>query len=115
MTAEFNPEIQKALKDFALCAISVDRLRAVIMDVLGVHLRGRWLNLDAVCSDPIIRITSKHIERALAMRRDNAISEEQLVDWATVLLTNAVFFWDGEEAKTISEWINGISLDLVPW
>jgi len=49
------------------------------------------------------------------MRRENAISENQLVDWATTLLTNSVFYWDGEDAKTVSEWINSISLDLTPW
>lgn len=115
MTPQLNPQALMALREFASCDLSLDRLRAVIHDAAGIHRAQRWLNLDAIFPDAIVRITVEHLDRALAMRRDNAITEEQLVDWATTLLTNAVFFWDGEEAKTISEWINGLSLDLVPW
>lgn len=115
MTLPMNPAVVKAVRDFASCDLSLDRLRAVIRDTAGIHLTERWLNLNAIVCEPIVRITAAHVDKALAMRRRNLITEEELVDWATTLLTNSVFFWDGEDAKTISEWVNGISLDLVPW
>lgn len=115
MTAQLNLEVLKALNNFASCDLSLDCLRAVIDDAMGIHLTERWLNVDAICCEPIVRITTDHVDRALAMRRLNVISERELVVWATTLLTNSAFFWDGEDTKTISEWINGISLDLVPW
>lgn len=90
-------------------------LRIGLRGAPGIGDAGRWLNLHKLCPEPTIRITRAHIEKALAMRRENAISENQLVDWATTLLTNSVFYWDGEDAKTVSEWINSISLDLTPW
>ena len=103
------------LRSFASCELSLDRLREKLRGVVGIRDTEHWLNLDKLCSEPTIRITRAHIERALAMRRGNAISESELIDWATTLLTNSVFYWDGEDAKTVSEWINGIGLDLVPW
>ncbi|HEV2399365.1 MAG TPA: hypothetical protein VGS27_20630 [Candidatus Sulfotelmatobacter sp.] len=114
MTAPLNSELLTALRDFASCDLSLDRLRTVIHDAVGVYLAQRWLNLDAIFREPAVQITVEHVARALAMRRDNAITEEQLVDWATTLLTNSAFFWDDKDAKTVSEWIDGISLDLVP-
>lgn len=113
MTPQLNPEALMALREFASCDLSLDRLRAVIHDAAGIHLAQRWLNLDAIFREPIVRITVEHIDRALAMRRCNLISEDELVVWATTLLTNSAFFWDDKDAKNISEWINGISLDLV--
>ena len=112
---QLDPEMLRALRNFASCELSVDHLRTVIHDVLGIHLGERWLSLDAVHCEAIIRITPEHIDRALAMRRGNALSEQELVDWATTLLTNSIFFWDGKDAKTVSEWVNGLSLDLVLW
>ena len=79
MITQLNPEVLRAFKNFALCELSVDHLRAVIHDVLGIPLREGWLNLDAVHREAIIRITPEHIDRALAMRSGNALSEQELV------------------------------------
>jgi len=112
---QLNPPLLSLLQSFASCELSLDHLREELSPLLEIADAGRLLNLDNLCSEPTIRITRAHIEKALAMRRGNAISENGLVDWATTLLTNSVFYWDGEDAKTVSEWINGISLDLIPW
>lgn len=110
-----NPTLLSRFQSFASCELSSDCLRETLRGVVGMGDTERWLNLDKMCSEPMIRITRSHVEKALAMRRTNAISEDELVDWATTLLTNSGFYWDGEDAKTVSEWINGISLDLTPW
>jgi hypothetical protein len=109
-----NPALIALLKSFAYCELPLNRIRAE-MRGLGIVGTTRLLDFYHLCPEPTIRITRSHIEKALAMRRSNTISEEELVDWATTLLTNSVFYWDGEDAKTVSEWINGISLDLTSW
>lgn len=109
-----QPELLAALKQFAACDLSVDSLRETICDVTGTYPTDRWLNLHELCEEPRIRITRAHVGRALEMRRTNVITENELIAWATTVLTNGVFFWDGEDAKTVSEWVNGLSLDLVP-
>ena len=112
--SEPNPALMALLQDFASCELSLDCLREKIRGVLGIGDAGRWLNLHSVCPEPEIRITLAHIEKALGMRRRKVIGEDELVDWATTLLTNNLFFWDGKDARTISEWMTGISLDLIP-
>ena len=113
--SELNPPLLALLQSFASCELSLDCLREKLRGVLGIRDTERLLNLYKLCPEPTIRLTPKHIEKALAMRKENAISEEELVDWATALLTNSAFYWDGEDAKIVSEWIDGISLDFVPW
>ena len=108
-----QPELLTALKQFAACDLSVDSLRETIRDVTGTYPKDRWLDLHTLCKEPRIQITRDHIERALEMRRTNVITEQELINWATTLLTNNVFFWDGDDAR-LSEWINGLSLDLDP-
>lgn len=110
-----NLRFSSLLQSFASCELFLDGLRERLHGVPGIASAGRLLDLDKLSSEPTVEITLAHIEKALAMRRGNAISEEELVDWATTLLTNSIFYWTGEDAKAISEWINGISLDLVPW
>jgi hypothetical protein len=108
-----NPALLTLLQDFASCELSLNCLRENIRAVPGINYAERWLNLHSVCPEPEIQITLAHIEKALEMRRRKAISEDELVDWATILLTNNLFFWDAKDARLISEWLTGISLDLV--
>jgi hypothetical protein len=110
-----QPELLTALADFAACDLSVDSLRETIRKLTGTRPTDRWLDLHKLCAEPRIRVTRDHVDRALEMRRTNVITENGLIAWATTLLTNSAFYWDGEDAKTVSEWINGISLDLIPW
>lgn len=110
-----HPELLTALTGFANCSLSVDSLREAIHDLTGTYPTDCWLNLDELSAEPRIRITRVHIATALEKRRRNAIAEHELIAWATTLLTNSVFFWDGDDANSVSEWINGLSLDLAPW
>lgn len=48
----------------------------------------------------------------LAKRRENKISEKDLVNWATMLMINDAFFWKDEEA--VGRWVNRLGLDLMP-
>jgi hypothetical protein len=72
-----------------------------------------FVNLNSVCPEPMFRIARWHIENALAKRRENKISERDLVNWATMLMINDGFFWKGEDAEAVGEWVNRISLDLI--
>jgi hypothetical protein len=37
-----------------------------------------------------------------------------MLAWATTILTNHVYFWEGEDAAVVAEWVDSLSLDLVP-
>jgi hypothetical protein len=106
------------VESFALCELSLDDLCQKVRDELGSGFRHnekmRWVNLNQICPTPIVRITRRHVENALAKRRDKQISERHLVDWATMILINDCYFWEGEDADVVAEWVDSISLDLVP-
>lgn len=101
-----HPELLTALTRFAACDLSVDALREIISNVSETYPMDRWLNLHELCEDPRIRITRAKVGAALEMRRTNAITEYELIAWARTVLTNNVFFWDGDDANNISVWIN---------
>jgi hypothetical protein len=111
-----NPEILSAIEKYACCELSLENLCRVVREERGsafIHNPNyRWVTLHQVCPEPKVRITQQHIEIALAMRALKEISERQLIDWATMLLINEVYFWDGEDAAVVVDWLNRISLDL---
>jgi hypothetical protein len=42
------------------------------------------------------------------------ISERQLIDWAAMMIINDAFYWAPEDADVVAEWVDRISLDLIP-
>ena len=68
--------------------------------------------MNQVCRDPKIRITLEHVQKALKKCRANQISAHELVNWATMLVTNNVFYWDAAD-NAIAEYVNRLCLDLV--
>jgi hypothetical protein len=66
-----------------------------------------------VCPPSSIRISRWHVENALTKARNGEVSERQLMEWATMILINDVFYWSGDDADLIGEWISRLSLDLI--
>jgi len=73
----------------------------------------RWFDLDRACPEPCIRITREHLETVLEKRRRKEISEQGLVDWATMILANYAYYWEPED-QVVGHWVNRLSLDLSP-
>lgn len=103
-------------ESFARCEITVQELAAAARAYLGLPVRRRtalpWFGLGSICPPRSIRITKRHLDRALTRTRRKEITERELVDWATMILINEAFYWTGKNADLIGEWISGLSLDL---
>jgi hypothetical protein len=107
-----------SFEDFASCDLSLSALHERVRDALGSAFRHNpnfaWVDLNQVCAEPSVRITPKHVQRALEKRRQDRISDQQLIDWATMILINHVFYWEPEHAQTVAGWVNALCLDFRP-
>jgi hypothetical protein len=64
---------------------------------------------------PGVRIESKHIRAAMDKHALGQISTEQLADWATMLLLNDAYDWEGPDEDEIADLLNDLSsLTLKP-
>ena len=114
-----NARVIAALRSFAGGRITTDGLRSRLLVGLGLRKSARtrkalpWFGVRSVCPPRAVRVTRRHLERALTRTREKGITERELANWATMSLVNDVFYWAGKDADLIGEWISGLSLDLV--
>jgi hypothetical protein len=74
----------------------------------------RVVNLNQVCAEPSVRITSQHLETLMAKRRRGEITEQAIVDWAHMVIINDAYYWKPEDASTVGRWVNSLFFDFTP-
>jgi len=101
-----------ALEQFAAMAISIEELRDRLRDVVEFVFRedGRTLTSHYLIPSPGIRIGLDHIRSAMARHASSEITTEELSDWATMLLMNDAYDWEGPDEDEIANWLNDISM-----
>jgi hypothetical protein len=113
-----QPETLSSIEQYAMCELSLDELCRIVRDQLGSAFlhneRLPWVNLNQVYAEPRVRITPQHVENVLGKRRLKQISERQLIDWATMIMMNDVYYWECEDEDAVGEWVERLSLDLIP-
>jgi len=118
MSGPENSDTLVFIEAFVRCELPLEQLCEIVQGKLGPAFHHnpnfRWVDLNQLCPEPRVCITRRHVENALEMRRQNHISERQLVDWATMIVINHVFYWEREDMKIVAEWVDRLSLDLVP-
>jgi hypothetical protein len=109
--------LMMSIEMFARWELCIEQLCAFVREARGqafIHNENyRWVNLNQVCGERKIRITPWHVQNALQKRRERGISERDLIDWATMIIINDVFYWEAEDAAVVAGWINRLSLDFV--
>lgn len=115
---QVNSQLLAAIERYARCELPLEDLCRLVREKRGsdfIHNENyRWVNLNQVCPERKVRITRQYVETALGKRRSRMISERDLVDWATMIIINDVFYWKPEDADFVAEWVNRLSLDLIP-
>jgi hypothetical protein len=115
---QLTREELECLKRFAVFEISLEDLRRCLRGVFEFHFN--WESGIRTSEDrflvpkPGIPITRRHIENALDKKRLGLITEQQLVEWATVILHNHAYELDPKDEDLIAGWLNDISFDLNP-
>lgn len=109
-----TPDQMEVLRQFATFEVGVDELRCSLEDVFGFDLdpAGRSAHTGFRVPEPGIVITREHIANALEQKRLGAITERDLVHWATILLLNDAYVLDPGDEDLIAEWLNDISVNL---
>lgn len=111
----------KCLEQFAIFEISLDQLRSCLRNVVKfnfdaeAHGGKRWMENNFIAPEPGVPITRWHLENALTKKRNGDITDEQLIEWATMLLMNHAYEFDQKDEDFIADWLNDISFDLRPF
>jgi hypothetical protein len=103
---------RKALEEFAELKISLDELKERLAGVLDFNFKDHERRLEAHYGTPVpgVRIERKHIQAAMDKHARGGLSTEELADWATMLLLNDAYDWEGPEEEEIAAWLNDISM-----
>ncbi len=112
-----TPGERRALQQFAHLEITLGDLRQSLRNVLEFDFTEseRKLSSHFLVPQPGIRIDQSDIRRAMEKHRREEISTDQLADWATMLLLNEAYDWEGPDEEDIATWLHDISaLTLKP-
>jgi hypothetical protein len=103
---------RRALEEFAELKVSIDELRERLDGVLEFDFKDHERRLTSHYGTPVpgVRIELEHIQAAMDKQARGEMSTEQLADWATMLLVNDAYDWEGPKEEEIAAWLNDISL-----
>jgi hypothetical protein len=106
-------EVQ-ALGDYADMKVTFEQMRFALRDAMSIEVDGpkRSLVFFFDNSKPEVVITRRHIERALDMRRARLITEQELSEWASMLLLNDAYDFEAKDEELIVGWLNDLSYGL---
>lgn len=109
----------KCLEKFRVFEISLDELRRCLKGIVKFDFDAadgtRWMETHFEVPEPGVLITKKHLEDALAKKRDGLITDRQVIEWATMILHNHAYELDEKDEDLLADWLNDISFDLRPW
>jgi hypothetical protein len=106
-----TPDQIRALDEYAQLKLSLEDLRQRLVDVLEFDFGedGRTLRSYFGTPEPGVRVGLSHVRAAMQKHAEGQITTAQLSDWATMLLLNDAYVWDGPDQDQMSEWLNDIS------
>lgn len=102
---------RSALEEFAELKISMDELRERLQGVLEFDFKDQERKLTSHYGTPVPgnRIELENIQTAMDKHARGEISTEKLADWATMLLLNDAYDWEGPKEEQIADWLNDIA------
>jgi hypothetical protein len=102
------------LRRYALFEASIGEVRETMAGVFDFDLRHarETASVHFRVPEPGIVITREHISNALERKRFDLISERDLVEWASILLSNDAYILDPGDEDLIADWLSDISANL---
>jgi len=102
---------RRSLEEFAELRISLEELRHRLHGVLEFDFKDHERRLKTHYGTPApgVVIELEHIRRAMDKRARKEINTHDLADWATMLLLNDAYGWEGPDEERIAELLNEIS------
>lgn len=115
--SQLSRKHRKALENFLALKTSLEQLRESMRGVLEFDFQDKERKLTSHYGtpDPGVRVELNHIHDAMKKHARGELSTEQLADWATMLLLNDAYRWDGKDEDEIAELLHEVSsLTLKP-
>jgi hypothetical protein len=114
---EPNPDQLAVIEQFAWGEVSLEAMQATLTEMVGSPMRRnkkmRPFGLNQICPEPRIKITREHLDAVLRKRRSKQMSDQDLIDWSTMITINDVFYWDRND-DVLAESISHFHLDFFP-
>jgi|SRR5208283_3174037 len=103
---------RRVLEEFAELKIFIEELRERLHGVVEFDFKDQERRLTSLYAIPVpgVRVELEHIQAAMDKHARGELSTEQLADWATMLLLNDAYDWEGPKKEEIADWLNGISM-----
>ncbi len=104
----------EVLRRYALFEAGIAEVRNALSGIWDVDLRRdrRTASASFRVPEPGIVVTREHIANALERRRFELVSERDLAEWATILLSNDAYILDPGDEDLIADWLNDMSVLL---
>jgi hypothetical protein len=111
-----TPDQFEALRRFLAFEASTVDIRHRLAGVFEFDLdpERRTASSHFLVPEPGIIVTGDHIARALEREQRGDITQQELIDWATMLLLNDAYQPDPREEDYVAEWLNRISYEFDP-
>jgi len=103
------------LEQYARLEVSLEDLRRRLAEVLdfdfqSTHSHTRRLTPYFELPDPPIQIEKWHLENAIRKTSLGQITKRELEDWASMLLMNEAYDWEGPDEDSIADRLNELAL-----
>jgi hypothetical protein len=110
-----NSKERTLLIRFANCELSLAQLTEGLRGRIEINFDSdvRGLMSNFLPAEPGIRIGLSHIYRAKSKNSAGELSNEDLIRWATMILLNYAYVWDGPEEEEIADRLSELSLPQI--
>jgi hypothetical protein len=110
-----NSKERTLLIRFANCELSLAQLTEGLSGRIEIDFDSdvRGLTSNFLPAEPGIRIGLNHIDRAKSRNSAGELSNEDLMNWATMILLNDAYVWDGPEEEEIADRLSELSLPQI--
>jgi len=110
-----NTRERNLLTQFANCEISLAELIAGLSGMIEIDfgVTERRLKSHFQAAEPGIRIDLSEIEKAKSKNSTGELSNEGLKDWATMILLNDAYLWEGPDEEEIANRLHELSLPQI--
>jgi hypothetical protein len=115
--SELSKKQRRALEDYAALRITLEHLRECLGSAIEINFSSdeRKVLFHYDNRKPLVHIELQQIREAMDKHARGEITTENLSDWASMLLANPSYDWEGPDEEEIAEWLNDISsLTLKP-
>lgn len=107
-----TPEERETLARFAELEIPLEEVCIRLGGMLDIDFgpSERRLTSHFLLPEPGIRIEMRHVRNALSKHWNREVTDQELSDWATMLLLNEAYEWPGPDEDEIAGMLNELSM-----